>query len=46
MCSCAIYAEAPHDPVYDHGSWILAHVSSVRRYAHQGVTVAAFNAAS
>jgi hypothetical protein len=36
----AIYAETPHGPVYGHGGWIPAYVSSLRHYADHGVTVA------
>lgn len=36
----AIYAETPRGPVYGHGGWIPAYVSSLRHYADHGVTVA------
>lgn len=36
----AIYAETPNGPVYGHGGWIPAYVSSLRHYADHGVTVA------
>ena len=36
----AIYAETPNGPVYGHGGWIPAYVSSLRHYAEHGVTVA------
>ncbi len=36
----AIYAETPRGPVYGHGGWIPAYVSSLRHYADHGLTVA------
>jgi D-alanyl-D-alanine carboxypeptidase len=36
----AIYAETPRGPVYGHGGWIPAYVSSLRHYGDHGVTVA------
>lgn len=36
----AIYANTPLGPVYGHGGWIPAYVSSLRHYADHGVTVA------
>ena len=36
----AIYAETTRGPVYGHGGWIPAYVSSLRHYADHGVTVA------
>ena len=36
----AIYAETPHGPVYGHGGWIPAYVSSLPHYADYSVTVA------
>ena len=36
----AIYADTPRGPVYGHGGWIPAYVSSLRHYAGDGVTVA------
>ncbi|WP_349371833.1 serine hydrolase domain-containing protein [Salinarimonas sp.] len=36
----AIYADTPHGPVWGHGGWIPAYVSSLRHYAEHGVTVA------
>ena len=36
----AIYAETPLGPVYGHGGWIPAYVSSLRHYADHEVTVA------
>jgi len=36
----AIYADTPRGPVYGHGGWIPAYVSSLRHYAAHGVTVA------
>ena len=36
----AIHAETPRGPVYGHGGWIPAYVSSLRHYADHGVTVA------
>jgi D-alanyl-D-alanine carboxypeptidase len=36
----AIYAETPRGPVWGHGGWIPAYVSSLRHYADPGVTVA------
>jgi len=36
----AIYAETPRGPVWGHGGWIPAYVSSLRHYADHGVTVA------
>lgn len=36
----AIHAETPNGPVYGHGGWIPAYVSSLRHYADYGVTVA------
>ncbi|WP_290648951.1 serine hydrolase domain-containing protein [Aquisalimonas sp.] len=36
----AIYTETPRGPVYGHGGWIPAYVSSLRHYADHGVTVA------
>lgn len=36
----AIYADTPRGPVYGHGGWIPAYVSSLRHYADHGVTVA------
>lgn len=36
----AIYATTPRGPVYGHGGWIPGYVSSLRHYAHHGVTVA------
>jgi len=36
----AIYAETPRGPVYGHGGWIPAYVSSLRHYADHDVTVA------
>ena len=35
----AIYADTPRGPVYGHGGWIPAYVSSLRHYADHGVTV-------
>ncbi len=39
-CGVAIYADTPRGPVYGHGGWIPAYVSSLRHYADHGVTVA------
>ncbi|MEX5728635.1 D-alanyl-D-alanine carboxypeptidase [Rhodovulum iodosum] len=36
----AIYADTPRGPVWGHGGWIPAYVSSLRHYADHGVTVA------
>jgi D-alanyl-D-alanine carboxypeptidase len=36
----AIYAHTPRGPVWGHGGWIPAYVSSLRHYADHGVTVA------
>jgi D-alanyl-D-alanine carboxypeptidase len=36
----AIYADTPRGPVYGHGGWIPAYVSSLRHYADHDVTVA------
>ncbi len=36
----AIYADTPRGPVYGHGGWIPAYVSSLRHYADHSVTVA------
>jgi D-alanyl-D-alanine carboxypeptidase len=36
----AIYADTPRGPVYGHGGWVPAYVSSLRHYADHGVTVA------
>jgi D-alanyl-D-alanine carboxypeptidase len=36
----AIYAETSRGPVWGHGGWIPAYVSSLRHYADHGVTVA------
>jgi D-alanyl-D-alanine carboxypeptidase len=36
----AIYADTPRGPVWGHGGWIPAYVSSLRHYAGAGVTVA------
>ena len=36
----AIHAETPNGPVYGHGGWIPAYVSSLRHYADHDVTVA------
>ncbi|RDC69691.1 class A beta-lactamase-related serine hydrolase [Rhodovulum sp. 12E13] len=36
----AIYADTPRGPVWGHGGWIPAYVSSLRHYAEPGVTVA------
>jgi len=36
----AIYVDTPLGPVYGHGSWIPAYVSSLRHYADHGLTVA------
>lgn len=36
----AIYADTPRGPVFGHGGWIPAYVSSLRHYAAHGVTVA------
>ncbi|MCF3595744.1 beta-lactamase family protein [Rhodobacteraceae bacterium LMO-12] len=36
----AIYADTPRGPVYGHGGWIPAYVSSLRHYADHGVTIA------
>ena len=36
----AIYTQTPRGPVYGHGGWIPAYVSSLRHYADHGVTVA------
>jgi len=36
----AIYAGTPRGPVWGHGGWIPAYVSSLRHYADHGVTVA------
>jgi D-alanyl-D-alanine carboxypeptidase len=36
----AIYVDTPRGPVYGHGGWIPAYVSSLRHYAAHGVTVA------
>ena len=36
----AIYADTPRGPVWGHGGWIPAYVSSLRHYAGPGVTVA------
>jgi D-alanyl-D-alanine carboxypeptidase len=36
----AIYTDTPHGPVYGHGGWIPAYVSSLRHYANHDVTVA------
>ncbi|KQI71354.1 beta-lactamase [Loktanella sp. 5RATIMAR09] len=36
----AIYADTPRGPVYGHGGWIPAYVSSLRHYADHRVTVA------
>ncbi len=35
-----IYTATPRGPVYGHGGWIPAYVSSLRHYADHGVTVA------
>lgn len=35
----AIYPDTPHGPVWGHGGWIPAYVSSLRHYADHGVTV-------
>jgi len=36
----AIYADTPRGPVYGHGGWIPAYVSSLRYYADHGLTIA------
>lgn len=36
----AIYVDTPRGPVYGHGGWVPAYVSSLRHYADHGVTVA------
>ena len=36
----AIYADRSRGPIYGHGGWIPAYVSSLRHYAGHGVTVA------
>lgn len=36
----AIYADTLRRPVYGHGGWIPAYISSLRHYADHGVTVA------
>ena len=36
----AICAETPRGPVYGHGGWVPAYVSSLRHYADHGATVA------
>jgi len=36
----AIYADTPRGPVYGHGGWIPAYVSSLRHYLDHGVTIA------
>lgn len=36
----AIYAGTPQGPVWGHGGWVPAYVSSLRHYADHGVTVA------
>lgn len=36
----AIHADTPRGPVYGHGGWIPAYVSSLRHYADHSVTVA------
>ncbi|MFD1195448.1 serine hydrolase domain-containing protein [Seohaeicola saemankumensis] len=36
----AIYADTPRGPVWGHGGWIPAYVSSLRHYPDHGVTVA------
>jgi D-alanyl-D-alanine carboxypeptidase len=36
----AIYADTQRGPVYGHGGWIPAYVSSLRHYAGHGVTIA------
>jgi D-alanyl-D-alanine carboxypeptidase len=36
----AIYADTPRGPVWGHGGWIPAYVSSLRHYSDHGVTVA------
>jgi D-alanyl-D-alanine carboxypeptidase len=36
----AIYADTPRGPVFGHGGWVPAYVSSLRHYADHGVTVA------
>src|SRR6056297_1842013 len=36
----AIHADTPRGPVYGHGGWIPAYVSSLRHYTDHGVTVA------
>jgi D-alanyl-D-alanine carboxypeptidase len=36
----ALYMETPLGPVYGHGGWIPAYVSTLRHYADHGVTVA------
>jgi len=36
----AIYADTPRGPVWGHGGWIPAYVSSLRHYADHAVTVA------
>jgi len=36
----AIYADTPRGPVWGHGGWIPAYVSSLRHYADHGITVA------
>lgn len=36
----AMYADTPRGPVYGHGGWIPAYVSSLRYYPDHGVTVA------
>lgn len=36
----AIYDDTPLGPVYGHGGWIPAYVSSLRHYADHGITVA------
>jgi D-alanyl-D-alanine carboxypeptidase len=38
--SVAIYADTPRGPVYGHGGWIPAYVSSLRHYPDYGVTAA------
>jgi D-alanyl-D-alanine carboxypeptidase len=35
----AVYSETSRGPVYGHGGWIPAYVSSLRHYADHGVTV-------
>jgi D-alanyl-D-alanine carboxypeptidase len=36
----AIYADTPRGPVFGHGGWVPAYVSSLRHYPDHGVTVA------